>query len=476
MVFKGVISGQAIEPVDIQQLNTNRVVFFSGASASYIGNEKIRVVGGTVSFQEDMDHVAISQTDVVIAPSDGNNPKFGVVQVNLAGTVSAVSGAAAANPVIPSLTNESSAIVAVKVGAQGFSLNDDGSTFARWDNTPDFRDGSTEYTTVTGGAVMHRPANVNVTGAFLRIEADLRKDTAVASQEAKVHVNTTSGATGDGYAIKIDGTGAEIVRVDSGTDSAAIVAGGTISADTSHNIIGERDDDFTWRLFVDGVSVGTPAADSTYISGSSIVLHNIGTNQGRWDNIQVKTASGSSVLAYEFSDYRNGPANETTVSLQKIVDTTLTSKTQNVDIDGLNINEDGMYLLELSIHQADTGAGQSYSLTVNNDNTAGNYNVQQVEADSTTLGGARVNTGVLNRDPLAQAASLNMIIYLWRDGFEGIPRAIASIGSEDGSAVVAMSAAWNKTAAVNNITSIRIAGSASSAFNIESRIRVYKVG
>lgn len=139
-----------------------------------------------------------------------------------------------------------------------------------------------------------------------------------------------------------------------------------------------------------------------------------------------------------------------TIMAQKAT-TTLTSDTQTVDITGLDINTDGVYIVEAQILNGDGANTSAISIQVEGDTTAANYRVQRLQVNNATLAAARANNS--NIQNLAAGKDCNLRITVHRDT-AGLIRIIGHSCLDDGVGLQFWEWAVTTEAAKTNLTQL----------------------
>lgn len=153
-----------------------------------------------------------------------------------------------------------------------------------------------------------------------------------------------------------------------------------------------------------------------------------------------------------------------------IFDYTVPSNAQAIDINTLDINAHGYYILQGSFYNP-TAGDVALVLYVNTDYTETNYYAQVLDADGAVLTVARFNSCYLGGIPATNR--LEVIAWIFRDP-SGYSRHFTCTTRQTGAAVVIQNWACCKVATVTNITKLRIYAGAANSIGAGSRIMLSK--
>ncbi len=160
------------------------------------------------------------------------------------------------------------------------------------------------------------------------------------------------------------------------------------------------------------------------------------------------------------------------VTAELVFDTVLTGNAQQVDMEDLDLETDGVYLLVAFVKNGDGGNQSNISLYYNADLTATNYYVQSFGASAGGVSGARTNAAIV-MDPTAGDNAF-------------ISGEISKIVGEEPMAVIAQARGapaavitnefrhvWTGTA---NVTKIILKSDVATGIGTGSIIRLFKLG
>jgi len=143
-----------------------------------------------------------------------------------------------------------------------------------------------------------------------------------------------------------------------------------------------------------------------------------------------------------------------------------------VDFTNLDINTHKCYLLLASLVNP-TNSGLRYVVFVEGDYTATNYYAQYCLATATGVSAARENNSALGGVFAGERCSI--AAFFWVDP-GGYFRWFSVNCRQTGSSVSAETRAGSKTAAVTNVTSIRIASDVAGGIGAGSRLMLFRLG
>jgi len=156
---------------------------------------------------------------------------------------------------------------------------------------------------------------------------------------------------------------------------------------------------------------------------------------------------------------------------EKIAEYVAPSDVTNIDFTGLDINEDGFYVLFFHVKNP-AGANAALYLFVEGDYTATNYYCQYLRGDGTTVSGNRVNNPTIGY--VFSGETVNGIVYIYRD-VDGYFRYLTLFSYKPAASIRVEIRAGAKTAPVSNITQLRVHATVAGAIGEGSRFILCRV-
>lgn len=167
------------------------------------------------------------------------------------------------------------------------------------------------------------------------------------------------------------------------------------------------------------------------------------------------------------------PSELTFDTLELIYEDTLTAKASAIDITGLDSDLDGMYILMLNV-KGENGTGGSSLCGVSGDDTATNYNRQELKGDNTSVAASRANAPVMI---FQDANEKNTII-----GFIGVsPDYYMQAFFLGARGITTTPAIYNNTVVSggtitgNKITEINLFGDQTDMFGVGTNVWLFRV-
>jgi len=151
---------------------------------------------------------------------------------------------------------------------------------------------------------------------------------------------------------------------------------------------------------------------------------------------------------------------------------TIGTAVQVVDFTGLDIEDDGTYILALTLLNSNGGA-INYSMSINADYTATNYHNQYILGNAGGVSSARTNTNHIETG-IGNGSYHTYLITITKVAGSVTSAIIQNRGGDSATTLTAYYRVWNTTS-TTNLTSIRIASDGADGIGVSSRLCLYKM-
>lgn len=159
---------------------------------------------------------------------------------------------------------------------------------------------------------------------------------------------------------------------------------------------------------------------------------------------------------------------------RKLNTATIKEDSQEIFIDGLNLDKDKYYLCVLFTDN-NSGAGENYGVVFNDDITVTNYYSQKLTVEGASVGAGRANNNRLVDQPVDDGNAMTAVFFVYKslDG-QAFWRTLAfDYGAYDASSIYIGSGGWVTVG--TNVKKLTIRSEAANGIGKGSKLVIYKL-